>query len=147
MFVRLFLIGITLFATCITVAVRNSYQSLHRTAKTSLIRQLDNTVNELTPVELRVQCDICQQWLKNQVSFRKHYNRHQHVSPNKAALNGYKRHRRREPKQHIYQECGKEFRKALTLREHMVSILYLIDRFTTYLITYVVLLQSFRGQF
>ncbi|XP_053699458.1 transcription factor grauzone-like [Sabethes cyaneus] len=87
--------------------------------------------HELTPAELRVQCDVCKQWLKNQTSFRKHYQRHQqgpascdlcdHVSPNKAALAGHKRHRHREPTQHVCQECGKEFRKALTLREHMAS--------------------------
>ncbi|XP_055523278.1 transcription factor grauzone-like [Wyeomyia smithii] len=98
-------------------------------SKTEFLRHKQS--HELSPAELRVQCDICQQWLKNQISWRKHYIRHQqgpatcdlcgHVSPNKAALSGHKRHRHRDAGQHICQECGKEFRKALTLREHMAS--------------------------
>ncbi|XP_058833723.1 transcription factor grauzone-like [Topomyia yanbarensis] len=86
--------------------------------------------HDLSPAELRVQCDVCQQWLKNRVSWRKHYIRHSqgpttcdlcgHVSPNKSALAGHKRHRHRESI-HTCQECGKEFRRAINLREHMAS--------------------------
>ncbi|XP_055626310.1 transcription factor grauzone-like [Toxorhynchites rutilus septentrionalis] len=88
--------------------------------------------HELSPAELRVQCDVCLQWLKNRVSWRKHYRRHNqgpaacnlcdHISPNRTALAGHKRHRHSDTAiSHVCKECGKEFKRAISLKEHMAS--------------------------
>ncbi|EAT39665.1 AAEL008545-PA [Aedes aegypti] len=87
--------------------------------------------HEMRPEELRVQCDICQVWLKNALCWRKHYRRHNqgptacdicgHISPNPTALASHKRHRHRTERQHTCQECGKQFKRPLGLREHMAS--------------------------
>ncbi|KXJ73857.1 hypothetical protein RP20_CCG014862 [Aedes albopictus] len=87
--------------------------------------------HEMRPEELRVQCDICQVWLKNALCWRKHYRRHNqgptacdvcgHISPNATALASHKRHRHRTEPCHTCQECGKQFKRALGLREHMAS--------------------------
>ncbi|XP_062538418.1 transcription factor grauzone-like [Armigeres subalbatus] len=87
--------------------------------------------HEMRPEELRVQCDICQMWLKNALCWRKHYRRHNqgptacdlcgHISPNATALTSHKRHRHRTERNHTCQECGKQFKRPLGLREHMAS--------------------------
>ncbi|KAL9694938.1 hypothetical protein quinque_014223 [Culex quinquefasciatus] len=88
--------------------------------------------HELTPAELRRQCDICQKWLKSEANWKKHLIRHRHgpvkcnqcdhESPSKHSLAAHKRNRHGAPNPALTcQECGKQFKRILNLREHMVS--------------------------
>ncbi|XP_065085403.1 transcription factor grauzone-like [Ochlerotatus camptorhynchus] len=98
-------------------------------SKTEFLRH--KKLHELRPEDLRVQCDICHQWLKNKLSWRKHYRRHNqgpsacdicgHVSPNAVALARHKRYLHRTEPSFACQDCGKQFKRAIGLREHMAS--------------------------
>ncbi|KAL1400910.1 hypothetical protein pipiens_007031 [Culex pipiens pipiens] len=88
--------------------------------------------HEFSPAELRRQCEICLQWLKNEANWKKHCARHKqgpvtcdicmHVSPTKHSLAAHKRNRHRAPNPALTcQECGKEFKRAISLKEHLAS--------------------------
>ncbi|EDW48506.1 transcription factor grauzone [Drosophila sechellia] len=79
--------------------------------------------------EPKVQCDICGSWHKNKHSLKKHVRRHNgtaatcdvcgKVSPNRSAMLSHQRYVHLTDRKHECSVCGKSFKKAITLREHM----------------------------
>lgn len=100
-------------------------------SKTDFLRH--KSLHELTPAEIRVQCDLCKEWLKDQSCFKKHYKRRHlqqpvacescgHISPNLEALGRHKRNLHSERNTaHTCQLCDKTFKRAVYLKEHMAS--------------------------
>ncbi|XP_016991527.1 transcription factor grauzone [Drosophila rhopaloa] len=81
--------------------------------------------------EPKVQCDICGSWHKNKHSLKKHVRRHNgtaatcdlcgKVSPNRSAMLSHQRYVHLTDRKHECSVCGKGFKKAITLREHMTT--------------------------
>ncbi|XP_017077258.1 transcription factor grauzone [Drosophila eugracilis] len=81
--------------------------------------------------EPKVQCDICGSWHKNKHSLKKHVRRHNgtaatcdlcgKVSPNRSAMLSHQRYVHLTDRKHQCGVCGKAFKKAITLREHMTT--------------------------
>ncbi|KAH8319746.1 hypothetical protein KR074_004907 [Drosophila pseudoananassae] len=79
--------------------------------------------------EPKVQCDICGSWHKNKHSLKKHVRRHNgtaatcdlcgKVSPNRSAMLSHQRYVHLTDRKHECSVCGKGFKKAISLREHM----------------------------
>ncbi|XP_058444478.1 transcription factor grauzone-like [Malaya genurostris] len=88
-------------------------------------------IEHRNPTELKMQCEICQRWLKNRPNWRRHMQQHEqtevtcdicgHVSPHQRALMGHKRRQHRD-RQYPCTLCPKTFRKPITLREHVAAV-------------------------